>query len=55
VILKLAMVSIQHDFCHVQNNWKNGTGKSQTSLSSRQLGTLKNKKYNYVRLEKYRK
>ena len=33
------MLSIQHDLCRIQNNWKLGTGKSQTSLSSRQLGT----------------
>jgi hypothetical protein len=26
-------------FCRLQNNWKLGTGKSQTSVSSRQLGT----------------
>ena len=30
------MLSIQHDFCRFQNNWKLGTGKSQTSVSSRQ-------------------
>ena len=36
----LVMLSIQHDFCHVQNNWKLGTGKSQTSVSSRKLRIL---------------
>ena len=35
----LAMLSIQHDFCRIQNNWKLGTGKSQTSVISKQLGT----------------
>uniref|UniRef100_A0A4W5R9R1 Guanine nucleotide-binding protein subunit gamma n=4 Tax=Salmoninae TaxID=504568 RepID=A0A4W5R9R1_9TELE len=30
----LAMLSIQHDFCHIQNNWKLRSGKSQTSVSS---------------------
>jgi hypothetical protein len=29
------------DFCPVQNNWKLRTGKSQTSVSSRQLETWK--------------
>ena len=33
-------VPIQHDFRCFQNNWKLGTGKSQTSVISRQLGTL---------------
>jgi hypothetical protein len=27
----LAMLSIQHDLSRVQNNWKFGTGKCQTS------------------------
>jgi hypothetical protein len=29
------MLSIQQDFCHIQNNWKLRTGKSQTSVSSK--------------------
>ena len=37
----LAMQSIQHDLCLVQNNWKLGTGKSQTSMSSEKTITLK--------------
>jgi hypothetical protein len=35
------MLLIQHDFCHVKNNWKHGPGKSQTSVHSRQLESQK--------------
>jgi hypothetical protein len=31
----LAMMSVQHDFCCVQKNWKLGTRKSQTSVNLR--------------------
>jgi hypothetical protein len=32
---------MKDDSCHIQNNWKLRSGKSQTSVSSRQLGPRK--------------